>query len=173
MKTIVILGPESVGKTTLGIELQKILGAVFIPEFAREYVEQIHRSYTYEDVELIAKQQVADFKKTVAENSEEDFLIMDTYLIVTKVWFLHVFERCPAWLQPELEKSQIDLFLLLKPDIEWQDDPVRENPHIREYLYDWYKRELDTIGANYAEIEGLGNIRTKRAMKVIRANFLS
>jgi nicotinamide riboside kinase len=171
MKTIVILGPESVGKTTLGIELQKILGAVFLPEFARSYVEQLQRGYTYEDVELIAKRQVADFKKSVAEHADKDFLIMDTFLIVTKVWFLHVFERCPVWLQSELEKSQIDLFLLLKPDIPWVDDPVRENPHIREYLYDWYKKELENIGATYAEIEGLGNIRTKRAMKVIRARF--
>ncbi|MDR1544060.1 MAG: ATP-binding protein [Prevotellaceae bacterium] len=172
MKKIVVLGPESVGKTTLCIELQKLLGAVFIPEFARTYVEGICRTYTYDDVELIAKQQVADFKKAVAEHSESEFLIMDTFLIVTKIWFLHVFSRCPAWLQSELEKSKIDLFLLLKPDIEWEDDPVRENPHIREYLYDWYKAELDALGANYAEIDGFGAIRTKRAMKAVRARFI-
>jgi len=171
MKKIVVLGPESVGKTTLCGELAKKLNAVFIPEFARTYVEQIHRAYNYEDVELIAKQQVKDFKEAICKNSDKEFLVMDTFLIVTKVWFLHVFERCPAWLQSELEKAEIDFFLLLKPDIPWVDNPVRENPHIREYLYDWYKRELDEIGASYAEIEGSGRIRTKRAMRAIKAKF--
>ena len=171
MKKIVVLGPESTGKTTLCHELQKKLKAVFLPEFARSYVEQIHRAYTYEDVELIAKQQVKNLRKAISENSEKEFLVMDTFLIVTKVWFLHVFDRCPAWIQTELENAQIDFFLLLKPDIPWIDDPVRENPHIREYLYDWYKRELDKIGASYAEIDGIGNIRTKRAMKAIKARF--
>ena len=171
MKKIVILGPESVGKTTLCHELEKNLKAVFIPEFARNYIEQIHRTYTYEDVELIAKQQVKDLKEAINNNTDNEFLVMDTFLIVTKVWFLHVFNRCPVWLQTELENAQIDFFLLLKPDIPWLDDPVRENPHIREYLYDWYKRELDEIGASYAEIGGFGNIRTKRAMRAIRARF--
>jgi len=171
MKKIVVLGPESVGKTTLCHELEKNLKAVFIPEFARNYVEQMHRAYTYEDVELIAKQQIKKFKEAVSDNTDKEFLVMDTFLIVIKVWFLHVFERCPSWLQSELESAQIDFFLLLKPDITWVDDPVRENPHIREYLYDWYKRELDKINASYAEIDGIGNIRTKRAMRAIRARF--
>ncbi|MDR2684489.1 MAG: ATP-binding protein [Prevotellaceae bacterium] len=173
MKTIVVLGPESVGKTTLCIKLQKLLGAVFIPEFARTYVERIHRAYTYDDIEIIAKKQIADFKKAVAEHSENEFLIMDTFLIVTKIWFLHVFNRCPAWLQPELEKAKIDLFLLLKPDIEWEYDPARENPHIREYLYSLYKDELSALGAVYYEIGGLGAIRTKHAMNAIRAKFFA
>ena len=171
MKKIVVLGPESVGKTTLCHELTKKLKAVFIPEFARNYVEQIHRTYTYEDVELIAKQQVKDLKEAVINNTNKEFLVMDTFLIVTKVWFLHVFDRCPAWLQTELVNAQIDFFLLLKPDIPWVDDPTRENPHIREYLYDWYKRELDEIGALYTEIDGIGKIRTKRAMRAIKARF--
>ena len=171
MKKIVVLGPESVGKTTLCHELAKNLKAVFIPEFARDYVEQINRTYTYKDVELIAKQQVKDFKEAISKHSDTEFLVMDTFFIVTKVWFLHVFNRCPLWLQSELEKAEIDFFLLLKPDIPWVDDPVRENPHIREYLYDWYKLELDNIGASYTEIEGTGNIRTKRAMRAIRARF--
>ena len=167
MKKIVITGPESVGKTTLCLELLTKLNAVYIPEFARTYVEQIGRNYTYEDVEIIARQQVVDLQKTVAEESDKDFVIMDTFLIVTKVWFLHVYKRCPDWLQSELEKAEIDLFILLKPDIEWKFDAARENPHIRQYLYDWYKKELENIEANFVEIGGIGKTRTEQALQAI------
>lgn len=167
LKKIVVTGPESVGKTTLCIELQKRLNAVMIPEYARTYIESIGRHYTYDDVEQIARRQVAEFKKAVTDNKDKDFLIMDTFLIVTKVWFMHVYERCPKWLLSEIDNEKIDLYILLKPDIEWEEDPVRENPHIREYLYEWYKKEIEQIGANYVEIGGEGSIRTKRALRAI------
>jgi nicotinamide riboside kinase len=156
-----------VGKTTLCLALKEQLGAVYVPEFARTYIEQIHRDYTYEDVEHIAKQQVAELNNAIAENYNKGFVVMDTFLVVTKVWFLHLYNRCPQWLQTELERTKIDLFLLLKPDIPWVDDPVRENPHIRTYLYDWYKRELDALSARYAEIEGIGQTRTQKALQAI------
>ncbi len=167
MKKIVILGPESVGKTTLCTELAKRLDAVVVPEYARTYVESLNRHYTYDDVEIIADQQLNSYNKAVAEYADREFMLMDTYLITTKVWFMHVYERCPKWLQTEIERADIDLYILLKPDIEWVEDPVRENPHIREYLYELYKKEIEFIGGNYVEIEGIGNIRTKRALRAI------
>lgn len=167
LKKIVILGPESVGKTTLCMELEKRLNVVVVPEYARKYVESLNRHYTYDDVEIIAKEQLSSFKKAIVENPDKDFLIMDTFLIVTKVWFTHVYKRCPKWLPLEIEKEKIDLYLILKPDIEWVEDPVRENPHIREYLYEQYKKEIEAIGGNYVEIGGVGNIRTKRALRAI------
>ncbi|MDR1592306.1 MAG: ATP-binding protein [Prevotellaceae bacterium] len=172
MKTIVILGPESTGKTTLAEQLSKHLKAVYIPEYARTYVENLSCGYTYDDVETIAKRQVADFKEAIAkDDNSAKYLVMDTFLIVTKVWFLHVFHRCPLWLQPELEMAQIDLFLLCKPDIPWVDDPVRENPHLREYLYEWYKNELISLNATFVEIGGAGNSRTKHALQAIKTVF--
>ncbi|MDR3327123.1 MAG: ATP-binding protein [Prevotellaceae bacterium] len=167
MKTVVVSGPESVGKTTLCLAIKEQLGAVYVPEFARTYVEQIHRNYTYEDVECIAKQQITELNNAIESNPHKEFVVMDTYLIVTKVWFLHVYDRYPRWLQTELKKAKIDLFLLLKPDIPWVYDPVRENPHIRTYLYDWYKRELDALSARYVEIEGMGKTRTQTALRAI------
>lgn len=168
MKKIVVLGPESVGKTTLCEALHKKFSSVLLPEYARGYVEKKSGIYDYSDIENIAKYQITEFKKAVAQ-AEQEFLILDTFLIVTKVWFMHVYGRYPKWLQSELEKSQIDLFLLLKPDLPWVEDPVRENPHLRQYLYDWYKREIEAIGGNYVEIEGTGDIRYKRAFRAVNA----
>ncbi len=162
-----ILGPESVGKTTLCNQLQTQLDALVVPNISRSYLKKLERPYNYDDVEAIAKEQVASFKKLIADNPSQEFLLVDTYLVVTKVWFLYVYNRCPKWLQEEILGSQIDLYLLLKPDIEWEEDAFRETPHVREYLYDLYKKELDALDVNYVEIEGVGAIRAKRAMRAI------
>ena len=37
---IVLFGPESTGKTTLAIELAKIYNTLWVPEFAREYLQK-------------------------------------------------------------------------------------------------------------------------------------
>ena len=36
----------------------------------------------------------------------------------------------------------MDHYLLLYPDIAWQDDPVRENGDIREELFHQYEEEI-------------------------------
>ncbi|NJK84851.1 MAG: ATP-binding protein, partial [Bacteroidales bacterium] len=46
---VVITGPESTGKTVLTEELAAHYHTVFIPEYAREYILHLNRSYTYAD----------------------------------------------------------------------------------------------------------------------------
>ena len=40
-------------------------------------------------------------------------------------------------------------YLLCKPDIPWESDPLRENPNDRIKLFDIYKMELDNLGHKY------------------------
>ncbi len=35
------------------------------------------------------------------------------------------------------------------PDLPWEYDPVRENPHIRDYLFDWYVQDGNKIILSY------------------------
>jgi len=48
-----------------------------------------------------------------------------------------------------------DLFLLCKPDLPWEADPLRENPDDREELYQRYLKALQDMNANFFEISGL------------------
>ena len=56
---IVILGPESTGKSTLCKQLAQHYNSSWCAEFAREYLLQHGTSYTYDDLLTIAKGQVA------------------------------------------------------------------------------------------------------------------
>ncbi len=163
MKKIVVIGPESVGKTTLCEVLAKNNNADWVAEYAREYVENLERAYCYSDVEYIAKTQFEQFLM----KTDKEFLIFDTDLIVTKVWFEYVFHREPQWLNEAILQEKVDLYLLCKPDLEWIAEPVRENPDLREFLYDWYLQEIKKTSVPFEEIEGKGEERTLVAQKAI------
>ncbi len=158
---IVITGPESTGKTTTAKYLARRFDTVWLEEFARTYVENLKRSYTYEDVVLIAQRQIEREKILARKYS---LFFVDTSLIIIKVWFEKVFGKYPYWLDNQIVKLKADMYLLMYPDIEWIYDPVRENPGKKrfELFYD-YKRYLDNINANYAIIKGQAEKRLQNS----------
>lgn len=171
LRTIAVIGPESTGKTELCKTLAAEFGCPWIAEYARTYVERLDRPYTYADVEQIAQTQAAELRERQNRLANGGLLLADTDLIITKVWFAHVYKRMPTWIDKAIADEKIDLYLLCKPDIAWQYDPVRENGHLRDYLYDWYKREVELTGTPYAEIGGQGQARTRNAANAIRKQF--
>lgn len=146
MYRIGIIGPESTGKSTLAKYLAHRYEGVLVPEYAREYMENLAPSYgyTYDDVVAIAKQQLS-----VLSSINSNLVVFDTELIITKVWFLHKFGRCPDFVEQALRDYPMDVYLLCYPDLPWLPDPVRENPDIREYLFDWYEREIQALNIPY------------------------
>ncbi|MDA3929995.1 MAG: ATP-binding protein, partial [Prolixibacteraceae bacterium] len=135
------------------------------PEFAREYIENLDRKYTYNDVEAIAQKQI-EFDKTYT--TKNDFIFYDTWLIISKVWFDFVFKKHPEWLHQAILKSQIDLFLVCDTDMPWVFDPVRENGgENRNKLQKMYINELEKYNFKYRIIDGSGEQRLKKAIKIV------
>jgi len=165
IKKVVLIGSESTGKTELAKQLATKYNTVFVNEHAREYVENLKVPYQYEDVLPIAQKQIDD--ESLFENKANKVLFFDTYLIITKIWLQHVFAHVPDWIENAIKNCDIDLFLLCKNDIEWQYDPARENLHMREYLFERYKQELDYYNFNYQLVEGRGELRFKNADKYV------
>ena len=58
LKKIVIIGPESTGKSTLCKQLAEHYNSLCCPEFAREYLLQHGTNYTFENLLDIAKGQL-------------------------------------------------------------------------------------------------------------------
>ena len=155
MYRVGIIGPESTGKSTLATYLAHRYGGVLVPEYAREYMEKraCASAYMYDDVVNIAQQQVQQLQNSnhggITEGYRSNVVFFDTELIITKVWFLHKFGKCPEFVEKALHDYPMDVYLLCYPDMEWEPDPVRENPDIREYLFDWYEREIQALGIPY------------------------
>lgn len=160
---VFITGSESTGKTELASALARHYGVSWVPEFARTYMEQLHRSYTYQDVEKIASQQLADLTRY----TNEKLIFFDTGLIITKIWFLRRFNQVPDWFLEQYPTMAIGHYLLCHPDLPWQPDPVRENPHIRMDLDKAYEGEMLLLNCPYERVLGEGAARLKLAIEIM------
>ncbi len=165
-KIIVITGAESTGKTTLAEQLSLRFNSPCMPEIAREYVQNLARKYTFSDVETIAKLQIEHFNNI--HKSGTPFFFIDTWLIVTKIWFEFVYHRIPDWLIKEIEKTRIDLFLVCDIDLPWIYDPVRENGgENRKILHDKYLENLVKYNFDYKIVTGKNDERLKNAVQFL------
>lgn len=140
-------------------------GTAFAPEFAREYLAASGPHYTPEDLEEIARGQVA--AEAEAEARAHRVVFYDSDMLVIKIWAEHAFGQCPEWILRRLNQQRYDLVLLMGIDMPWQPDPLREHPHLRQQFYDLYQRELREQMANFAEITGDGDRRFAQACFLI------
>ncbi len=166
-----IIGPESTAKSTLSQQLAQHFGGTYIPEYARTYIQSLSHPYTYDDVAHIAHHQIQQLTTSKPLNfctSEPQPSFFDTELIITKVWFLHKYNRCPSFLLEALKHNPIHCYLLCAPDLPFEPDPLRENPHLRNYLFEWYLREIQAQKKPYAIIRGIGPERLQTAIKAVQ-----
>ncbi|MBC3542036.1 AAA family ATPase [Rufibacter sediminis] len=166
MIRVAITGPESTGKSTLAAQLAQHFQAPWVPEYARTYLNQLSRPYEALDLEAIAREQLAFWQEEAAKNPP--LLFLDTELLVLKIWSEHAYGTTSAFILEELRRQPVDLYLLMNIDLPWQPDPQREHPHLRQFFYDWYKRELEQLGVPYVEISGSADERLRNAIRAVQ-----
>jgi len=166
MLRISITGPESAGKSTLAAELAAHYGTVFVPEYARAYLEAHGPGYALADLEAIGSGQLAA-EDAVPQATK--LLFCDTDLLVIKIWAENAFGACPAWVLAELARPRYALTLLLAPDLPWAPDPLREHPDPaqRWHFYNLYRAELVSRGWPFAEISGPPAQRLAQAVAAV------
>ncbi|RYY85786.1 MAG: ATPase, partial [Chitinophagaceae bacterium] len=116
IKKIVIIGPESSGKSTLCKQLAAHYNTSWCPEYARTYLEVNGAAYEYGDLLRIAQGQLA-LEDWLAQEAIEPYYFVDTNLYVLKVWYEVVFGQCPPWILKQCAAQQCDLYLLCTPDL--------------------------------------------------------
>lgn len=166
---VIVTGPECTGKSTLSRQLSEYFEQPWLPEYARTYLTDLGRPYQDSDLLEIAKGQVKKEDEILSNGHKCAFL--DTSMEVLKVWSEWKYETCDPFITEHLKSRPGDLYLLLSPDMAWESDPLRENPHDRNVIFDIYKNELDVLGKPYEIIAGIGLLRTRRAIKAINAHL--
>ena len=162
---IAVVGPESTGKSTMSAYLAKYYNTAWVPEYAREYCAKLTQPCTWQDEINMFNGQLALEAELLPQAN--NLLICDTTFITVKIWSDYTFGQSPQEVLDELPKHPYDLYLLLNIDLPWEEDPLRDFPHMREHFMEiWYK-ELNALNANYVLISGLGDDRYANAIKAI------
>ncbi len=167
-KKLVVIGPESTGKSTLCEQLAIQYKTEWVPEFARNYLLEIRRPYTYEDLLHIAEGQVRQEDRIVSD-SKSDLVFIDTDMYVMKVWCEYVFKKCHPYILDEIVKRKYDGYLLCNTDLPWVADELREYPDLesRERLYLMYKDIMINQHVQWIDISGNYEERLQKAIKFI------
>ncbi|MDR1585175.1 MAG: ATP-binding protein [Prevotellaceae bacterium] len=168
MIKVALTGPESTGKTELAQALAEYYDSLWVPEYARGYVENLNRPYTYEDICRIAEKQIEQEKYFVSHLfPDKKYVFFDTELIITKVWFEHVYKQAPDFLMRQLNSGFFDYYLLCSPDLPWEPDSVREHGNDRIFFFDWYRQEIERLKKPYGIVSGFGNERLQCAVSLL------
>jgi NadR type nicotinamide-nucleotide adenylyltransferase len=173
MKKVVVIGPESTGKSTLCEQLANYYKTSWVPEYAREYLTVHGMSYTFDDLLTIAKGQVALEESYIEKAKDAPVLFIDTDQYVMKVWGEFVFGKCHQWTLDQITKRKYDLYLLCNIDLPWAYDVLREypDPGPREKLYNIYRNILLTQPVPWVELSGNYDERFQKAINAVNDLF--
>jgi NadR type nicotinamide-nucleotide adenylyltransferase len=172
MKRIVIIGPESTGKSTLCEQLAHHYKTEWCPEYARDYLLQHGTQYTYMDLLKIAEGQLI-LEDQIQERAGTHYFI-DTNMYVMKVWCEVIFEDCHTWILKQIASRPYDLYLLCDTDLPWVQDELREYPdlYMRQRLFKTYKDIVINSGCPWVQINGVYHQRLQKAITAIDSLFL-
>lgn len=175
MKKIVVVGPESTGKSSLCEALAEHYQGLWVREFAREYLTEHGTDYSFEDLLTIAKGQLAleDAATALAVREGTPYLFFDTDMQVMHVWSTFVFGKEHELVEQERARREYNMYLLACPDLPWTRDHLREYPDLetRDKLYQVYKEILKNQHTPWAEVRGIGLARTQCAIDAVNQLF--
>ena len=181
LNKIVVIGPESTGKSTLCEQLSVHYGTAWCREYAREYLLKNGMDYTFDDLLTIAKGQLqledeatrqvyGNTMPSGKKTSDQPLLFIDTDMYVMKVWCEFVFGKCHSFILDQIVEREYDLYLLCNTDLPWVKDELREYPDLenRNKLFHIYKDLMINQHKPWAEISGHDGERLKQGISAVK-----
>ncbi len=167
---IVLFGPESSGKTTLAKSLAAYYNTEWVPEFAREYLQNKWEKYRKvcqrEDLPTIVSGQLRLEDQKISQAKK--YLFCDTNILVTRIWSETYFD---GYCDPEILKLSKDLkydyYLLTSIDVPWKKDDLRDRPNHRKNMFNYFQETLDREKTPYSIIKGSYKERLFNAVQIL------
>jgi HTH-type transcriptional repressor of NAD biosynthesis genes len=148
VRRIAVVGAESTGKSTLAARLAwDHYGTLFVPEVARTFAERRGGDLHAEDLQLVARTQMACEDALVRHAHR--FLFCDTELVSLRAWSERLWGLCPSWIPHESAQRPYDLYLVSAPDVPYVGAPARDKPAERQAFH---ARLLALLGEQKANV---------------------
>ncbi|WP_179375254.1 AAA family ATPase [Winogradskyella wichelsiae] len=167
---IVLFGPESTGKTTLSRQLAEYYNSLWVPEYAREYLQEKwnneRKTCEPKDLLPIAIGQIK--LENELSKKTDSVLICDTDLLETKVYSEAYYQgSCDPILDKYAKNNIYDLYFLTYIDIPWEADDLRDKPDERERMFKAFESALKNHNKPYVLLKGNKQERLQLAVKHI------
>jgi NadR type nicotinamide-nucleotide adenylyltransferase len=164
---VVLFGPESTGKTTLSRHLARYYNSVWVPEYARRYLQDVwnneRRTCEPKDLLPIAIGQMA-MENELAKKTDS-VLICDTDLLETKVYSEAYYSgTCAPLLDKYAIENTYDLYFLTYIDVPWEADDLRDKPNERERMFEAFEAALKKYNRPYVLLKGTKKERLNEAV---------
>ncbi|MBV1859072.1 MAG: ATP-binding protein [Nannocystaceae bacterium] len=163
---IVLIGAESTGKSTLASALADARALPQTGEFVRTYVEQVARPLREDDLDPIARGQLAEEDRHTGSAA----VLHDTNALSTLIYARHYFGVTQAWLEQAFTARHYAVYLFCQPDIPWTPDPgQRDSPEARDVQHALFDNALRHRGLPTFRIEGDETTRLRAALNAVDA----
>jgi len=167
---IVLFGPESTGKTTLSAQLARHYNSIWVPEYARLYLQKKwnneRKTCEPKDLIPIAIGQLTHENKLAKKTNS--VLICDTDLLETKVYSeAYYIGTCDPVLEKYALENTYDLYFLTYIDTPWEADDLRDKPEEREAMFNAFRDTLIKYNRPYVLLKGDKKARLETAVKHI------
>ncbi len=167
---VVLFGPESSGKTTLSKHLARHYNSVWVPEYARTYLQNKwnNERKTCESLDLlpIAIGQM-ELENDLSKKTDS-VLICDTDLLETKVYSeVYYSGICDPILEKHALENTYDLYFLTYIDTPWEADDLRDKPNERLRMFKAFEDALIKYNRPYILLKGDRLERLQTAVKQI------
>lgn len=168
IRTVALVGGESVGKSTLSEQIAHAYDTSWVDEYGRTYTTGVpHHHWTELDAVLVTDGQQVLIHE--AQRRARGLCVSDTEAIVTAIWTEWLRQPVPAHVWEVAARQPIDLYLLCDPDIAWVADGVRVMSSDRDWFHDRLIFHLNRLGKPWVRVSGAGPVRLDAANAAIES----
>jgi HTH-type transcriptional repressor of NAD biosynthesis genes len=177
MIKIVLVGPESTGKTTLCKQLAEYFSTCWVPEMCRIMAEErcepsntINFQFTLDDfIEMAQRQNKKEELLTLQANK---LLICDNDSFAITIWCERYLEKYYHEIYDHVNHDN-KIYILTKPNVPFVQDGYRDGEHIREWMFQRFVEELQNKKLHYYIIDSVDyDERLADTISIIKNNLL-
>lgn len=153
---IAFVGPECTGKTTLSKALAAQHHTLWVEEYMRTYLQkkwdEQRLTCTPDDLLPIAIGQVA--QENALALQAHRYLFCDTCLLELVIYSYLYYGTCDPLLEQAALSHHYHHIFLTFTDVSWQADDLRDKPHERESVFNFFRNKLDFFHIPYTILKG-------------------
>lgn len=153
-KRVCIIGAEYTGKAELAYQLANRYRTCVVDEYAKTVYDSDKRKFSYEDIELICRGQMAS-EDSLAKQCNK-VLICNTDLLTTYCWSISCFGRFPTnSLRKQLDNREYDLYLFMDTkEVPWKPSNTHKTRDSWEQFSVSIQFALKTRKKNFITLSG-------------------